>query len=503
MGGLSIADSPNFGRFPFSLILFPSPRIARIVGLAEHLNKQEQITDSQFRMLFQIVLLFDEIGLQSWSKFNCRLAAKSLENFHLFETKEHLLRALYVLNLSRKPISNEKAMMIELQVMKYFYHNKLDLKEIGLVCMAFHKTQTKFRTPLMEHVAEKLVDEVGNQMNDQLCVSSILKGIFSSEHRLDASLLDRLGDRLQATDAFSSSFLVLTKFLAIRKKYRRYDERLIGTVLDSFAQQDTVRIKELSRLLLNLLFFDVQLNAKQIGKFNEQFEKIKSKNALYRVEYLLSVYALASHGLIRKEEILTIYEAEFIRVLRSKHGEVPFFVMNLNNILKLFGDSNYKDVAFKDRELLKLFNNFESLSKTEVYARFKKFDRYPSKLYLCYQALKDSLEGRVHLVHLMPGCRYPQIVITPKKTILKDYPFPVAVNVGAGLSVVRIPAPDLYCDVESQRLSGYYKMENEMLRKMGFRLFELENNLVSHTTSELKLYLTEQVFDNLDEQKAA
>ena len=46
-----------------------------------------------------------------------------LENFKLFESKENLLRALYVLNLSRKPISSEKAMLIELQVMRYFYHN--------------------------------------------------------------------------------------------------------------------------------------------------------------------------------------------------------------------------------------------------------------------------------------------------------------------------------------------------------------------------------------------
>lgn len=388
-------------------------------------------------------------------------------------------------------------MLIELQVMKYFYHNELDLKEIGLVCMAFHKTQTKFRTPLMERVTEKLIDEM-DQTNDQMCVASLLKGIFSSEHRIDAALMDRLGDRLQAKNAFGESFLVLTKFLAIRKKYKVYDERLIDTILDVFAQQETVRIKELSRLLLNLLFFDVQLNARQIGKFNEQFEKIKSNYAVYRVEYLLSVFALASHGLIRKEEIFNIYDSEFIRVLRTKFGEVHFFALNLNNLLKLFGDSNYKDIAFKDRELLKIFSNFEMLSKSDVYARFKKFDRYPSKLYLCYQALKDSLEGRVHLVHLMPGSKYPQIVISPKKTVLKDYPFELAPNVGKGLCVVRVPGPEIFCDIQTQRPSGFYKMESELLKKMGFRLFELENSLISHTPSELKLYLAERVLDNLD-----
>ena len=438
--------------------------------------------------------------MQNWSQFNCRLAAKSLENFHLFENKENLLRALYILNLSRKPINNEKAMLIELQVMKYFYHDELDLKEIGLVCMAFHKTQTKFRTPLMERVVEKLIDEL-DHMRDPLCVASILKGVFSSELRLDKSLINKLGDKLQTEDMFDngSNFLVLSKFFSILKKYRIYDERAIGSVLDSFAQQETVRIKELSRLLLNLLFFDVELNARQIGKFNEQLEKIKSNYAVYRVEYLLSVYALASHGLIRKEEIFNIYESEFINVVRNKHGDIHFFAINLNNILKLFGDSNYKEIAFRDRELLRIFGNFESLSKSDLYARFKKFDRYPSKLFLCYQTLRESLEGRVHLVHLLPGCKYPQIVITPKKTLLKNYPFEVAVNAGAGMSIVRIPGPEVYCDAQTERLSGYFSLEGAMLRKMGFRLFELKNSLISHTTSELRLYLKEQVLDNLDE----
>lgn len=150
-----------------------------------------------------------------------------LENFKLFESKENLLRALYVLNLSRKPISSEKAMLIELQVMRYFYHNELDLKELGLICMSFHKTQTKFQTPLMERVAEKLIDEL-DQTKDTVCVASILKGIFSSDHRLDAGLIGRLGEKLQSeSGGFSGHFLVLTKFLSILKKYRIYDQRLI------------------------------------------------------------------------------------------------------------------------------------------------------------------------------------------------------------------------------------------------------------------------------------
>lgn len=236
-------------------------------ALSEHLKGQESINEEQFKTYFQTALLFDEIGLQSWSQFTCRLASKSLQNFNLFESKENLLRALYVLNLSRKQISSEKAMLIELQVMRYFYHNELDLKELGLICLSFHKTQTKFQTPLMERVAEKLIDEL-DRTKDTVCVASILKGIFSSDHRLDAAMIGRLGDKLQAMQVadLHGHFLVLTKFLSILKKYRIYDERLINSVLDSFAQQDSVRIKELSRLLLNLLFFDVQLNSKQIGK---------------------------------------------------------------------------------------------------------------------------------------------------------------------------------------------------------------------------------------------
>lgn len=225
--------------------------------------------------------------------------------------------------------------------------------------------------------------------------------------------------------------------------------------------------------------------------------------APYRVEYLLSVYSLACHGLIRREEVANIYEPDFIRALRSNHGQCNYFLMNLNNILKLFGDANYGRIAYKDRDLLRTFRDFESLSKGEVYARFKKFERYPSKLYLCYQTLKDALGARVHLVHLLPGCKYPHIVISPQAIQLKDYPFEVAPGAAVGLSVVRIPSPEMYCDQRTQKLTGFYQMENDFLRKMGFRLFELENALVSHTASELRLYLSEQVLEHLDDQPAA
>lgn len=423
---------------------------------------------------------------------------KAVENFSLFENKENLLRLLYIWNLSRRTMNREKAMLIELQVMKLFHYNQLDLKELSLICVSFHKTETKFQTQIVEHITEKLIDEL-DTVEDPLCVASILKGIFSSEHKLEIELLDKLFDKLM-NSPFGSNFLVLTRFLAIKRRYKNYDERLINVVIESFLKQDQVRIKELSRLLLNLLFFDVQLNAKQIGKFNEQFEKIKSTYAVYRVEYLLSVYALATHGLIRKEEIFNIYDPEFIKILRTKYNEINYFLMSLNNIIKLYGGSNYKDVALKDKELLKMFKNFESISKSEVYARFKKFEHYSSKLYLCYQTLKDSLDGRVHLIHILPGSKYPHIVISPKKTVLKDYPFEVSLHAATGLSLVRLPGPETICDKEKRKVNGYYKLENDLLKQMGFKLFELDNHLISHTASEIKLYLTEQVLDHLEKK---
>lgn len=455
------------------------------------------MTNEKFEILFQTALLFDEVGLQSWSKFICRLSSKPLETFELFDSKENLLRLLYIWNLSRKQVESDKALLIELQVVKYFHFNQLDLRECGLVCLGFHKTQTKFQSNLIEQITDKLINEI-DKLEDPICLASILKGIFSSDYRLEREMLNKLKDKI-LNSKFSDNFLILTKILQIERRQKHYDERLINQTLEVLSQQDNVRIKEMSRLLLNLLFFDVQLNSKQIGKFNELFEHFKSNFAVYRIEYLLSVYALASHGLIRKEEIYNIFDEEFIKILRTKYHDVNYFFINLNNILKLYGGINYSEIALKDKDLLRYFKNFSSVNKKDVYAKFKKFEHYPSKIYLTYQTLKECLEeGRVHLVHVLPGLKYPSIVITPNRTTLKDYPFEVAANSVTNSCIVQLPNLEAYCDRDLQRLNGFFRLESDLLKKMGFKMFELDNHRISHNVNELKVYLKAQVLDLLE-----
>lgn len=268
-------------------------------------------------MLFQIALLFDEIGLQGWSKFVCRLSSKALENVNLIENKENLLRLCYIMNLNRLRINGNQAMLIELQAVKFLYLDALNLRELGLICLSFHKTKTKFQTKLIEQIVDKLINEF-DQVEETLCINSILKGIYSTDYVLDEQLVNKLLDKILNKRPSDDDFFILSKFLSIKKKYKSYNEALINKNLESFVKHESIRIKDLSRLVLNLIYFDVELNAKQIGKFNEQFEHQKSNFALYRHEYFLCTYALAAYGLIRKEEIYNIYQPEFLNLLRTK-----------------------------------------------------------------------------------------------------------------------------------------------------------------------------------------
>lgn len=469
--------------------------------MTDYLEQEQVITNEKFETLFQIALLFDEIGLQSWSKFINRLSTKPLDNFELFENKENLLRLLYVWNLSRRQVNVDRALLIELQTVKFFHFNKLDLKECGLICLGFHKTQIKFQTNLIEQIAEKLINEI-ETLDDPICLVSILKGIYSSDFKLSTNLLNRIKESL-INSKFENDFFALTRLLAIQKKYKFYDEVLINKTLDTFAKQDSVRIKELSRLLLNLLFFNVELNSRQIGKFNELFEHFKSNFTIYRIEYLLSVYALASHGLIRKEEIYNIYDPEFIKILKTKYDDIGYFFVNLNNILKLYGDANYKNIALKDDEILRSFKSLNAISKKEVYDRFKRFDHYSSKLYLTFQTLKERINNeRVHFVHVLPGVKYPSIVISPKKCTLKDYPFDVKINSAKQFIIIQVPPRDVFCDHDLKRINGFFRLENDLLKQMGFRLFRLDNQRISHNTKELGNYLHEEVISKLDEDES-
>lgn len=58
----------------------------------------------------------------------------------------------------------------------------------------------------------------------------------------------------------------------------------------------------------------------------------------------------------------------------------------------------------------------------------------------------------MYLLHLLPSCKYPHIVTSPQPALFKDYPYQ-----------------------RTQKVTGFYQMENDFLPEMGFRLFELEN----------------------------
>lgn len=145
--------------------------------------------------------------------------------------------------------------------------------------------------------------------------------------------------------------------------------------------------------------------------------------------------------------------------------------------------------------------SFDNISSEEVYARFKKFDNYSSKLYLTYQALKDVLGDRVNLIHVLPGVKYPVIVITPKPNCLKDFPFEISSYSVLDTWIVKVLSHEFMCDKNKERMNGFYKLENDLLGQMGFKIIELVNNQISHKPKELDKYLEKKVISQLNDNE--
>ena len=97
---------------------------------------------------------------------------KRLKNMEL--DKQKLLKLLFILNLSRNPVPASVARDLENRVLITI--DDMTFEEVGLVCAAFFKTQTKISSAvLITKVVEKATIKENRTPDKAMAMSSILK----------------------------------------------------------------------------------------------------------------------------------------------------------------------------------------------------------------------------------------------------------------------------------------------------------------------------------------
>lgn len=263
-----------------------------------------------YKQLLEIANLWYRVHLTKVGEFTYGALTKISRRLYKLSSKE-LVEAMFYLNLCRKSTQMHD---VESRFLKTIH--EMDINQIGIMCLAFFKTETKMRSfELIEKIYVNTINEIDNDIPD-ITLVNILKTLRYSSDPSHATYMQTLCEKLRSKiDA--CSILACLHIALLGTNLQFIDQTLMECIVQKFNTNiKETRLKDIERIAFALGLFDFKT---ETGSEKEFLQNILAELKL-RIDEIMkypkcfagTLHYLTFKGVYDEEMISSVLKEDFI-----------------------------------------------------------------------------------------------------------------------------------------------------------------------------------------------
>ena len=203
--------------------------------------------------IFEISYLFYLLKQSRQSKY-INVFIKKIETLYPQPTKSEFLKIMYIVNLSRSPMSCTLKTWSQDNFLSFI--SDMTIEEIALVCSAFFKTQSFFESKqLIEKIIQRTIEDI-ELIQSAISLSCILKAVGYTKCPSDPVLIKLLIDKC-LNNFRHLNIIHITHLTTLAINHQYYYPEFIDfalNILENFVSE--LRVKDVERIIKSCVHFD-------------------------------------------------------------------------------------------------------------------------------------------------------------------------------------------------------------------------------------------------------
>lgn len=275
----------------------------------------QRMSNWQYAVLLKVCNLWLKLHLSKFGDFTGKAIYKLTRRVDKLPAKA-LVETMFYLTVCRREVV---MMDVETRFLKIF--NELDINEIGIMCLAFFKTETKIKTfKLIDKIYDKTISEADKV--ESLTIVNILKTLRYSSDVTHAKRLELMSDALLPhIDKFTTITCLHIALLGTNLQFLH--QELIEKIVQRFNNEvKEMRLKEIERFSFVLGLFDFKtqsgIEKELMLKFRDEL-KLRVNEIMYHPKCLAATaHYLSIRDVYDPDVIKSVLKREFIEYAYGK-----------------------------------------------------------------------------------------------------------------------------------------------------------------------------------------